>query len=872
MAMWKRWTRKRQEDDDDVADELRSHLSIQAAEQSARGAGAQEAAAHARRELGNTTRIREEIYEQARWTPLESFVADVRFGARLALKTPVWSAAVIGSLTFGIALATKAFSLFYSLLLKPLPYREPEELVTIWTLAPKTNYPRLNASPANWRDWRESNRVFTDIGIVKSSYNYNLAAGGEPERIRGARISANMLSVLRVRPFLGRAFTPAEVDRDAPLALIGFGLWTRRFGSDPSVVGRKIDLNGRPVEVIGIMPEGFAFPSRDFELWAPAYIEPAVFEARVDNDYQAIARLKPGITMARAQSELSVITRRISAAHPALEIWLGRQDVLIEPLLATTSEEARRPLTVVLMSVMALLAIACLNAGVLLSLRASSRARELALRSALGARTGRLVSQLFGEIVPLAFAASLGAVLLSFLLVRLAASYLPINFPRIEQVGVHEPVLLFSLAVCLSVLLLVGLVPGMQIARQNQSAALGGNSRSVTGGSRMRRVLMVAQVALSLTLLLADGLLLRSLANLFEVHPGFSTEKVLTAHFVVSRARYKDDAQASAYLDSLVRRVRNIPGVTAAGIVNRLPFSGTAQTGPIEFASRAEAGPIDTDWRSATPGYFEAIGIPLLRGRLFNANDTGTSLRCGLIDEQLALRMFGSVDAVGQRFRMAAGSFHGEWTTVVGIVGHIHNDGPGADPRPQIYLPETQRMQDRAALVLSTSGEPMTFANRVKQAIYEENPGQALYDVKSMRQWLKDNLQSRSTVSFLLGVFACGSLALACLGLYAVLADSARQRTREFGIRLALGATQSRIASLLLREAGTILLAGSVAGLALASLSVRPLRSFLFGVTEFDGVTLLTVPLILAVTALAAAFKPALSAARTDPSEALRTE
>lgn len=602
MAMWKRWTRKRQEDDDDVADELRSHLSIQAAEQSARGAGAQEAAAHARRELGNTTRIREEIYEQARWTPLEFFVADARFGARLALKTPVWSAAVIGSLTFGIALATTAFSLFYSLLLRPLPYPEPEELVTIWTLAPKTNYPRLNASPANWRDWRESNRVFTDIGIVKSSYNYNLAAGGEPERIRGASISANMLSVLRVRPFLGRTFTPAEVDRDAPLALIGFGLWTRRFGSDPSVVGRKIDLNGRQVEVIGIMPEGFAFPSRDFELWAPAYIEPAVFEARVDNDYQAIARLKPGITMARAQSELSVITRRISAAHPVLEIWLGRQDVLIEPLLATTSEEARRPLTVVLMSVMALLAIACLNAGVLLSLRASSRARELALRSALGARTVRLVSQLFGEIVPLAFAASAGAVLLSFLLVRLAASYLPINFPRIEQVGVHGPVLLFSLAVSLSVLLLVGLVPGMQIARQNQSAALGGNSRSVTGGSRMRRVLMVAQVALSLTLLLADGLLLRSLANLFEVHPGFSTEKVLTAHFVVSRARYKDDAQASAYLDSLVRRVRNIPGVTAAGIVNRLPFSGTAQTGPIEFASRAEAGPIDTDWRSATPG------------------------------------------------------------------------------------------------------------------------------------------------------------------------------------------------------------------------------------------------------------------------------
>lgn len=870
--LFKRWRQRRRAEDDDAAEELASHLAIEAAGQKERGITAKEASSAARRDLGNLTGLREQIYEQWRWTPLETFAADFRFGLRLLRKTPVWSTIVVTTLIFGIALTTAAFSLFYSLLLQPLPYPEGDRLVTIWTAAPKSGYPRMNATPANWRDWQEQNRSFTGIGIVKPSMNYNLTGVGEPERVRGAKISANLLPVLGVRPFLGRIFTAGEVDRDAPVAIVGHGLWRRRFGSDPKIVGSKIGLNNRPTEVIGIMPDGFAFPTREFELWTPAYIEPETFRARMDADYQAIARLKPEWTLARAQSEMSAIMRRIASDNADQLAWLGPQDIALEPLLTTTVTEARRPLTILMAAVFGLLAVACLNTGVLLSLRAGSREREIALRSALGAQPSRLAYQLFGEIVPLALAAAVGGTLASVVLLRVATAYLPVNFPRTEAIGVHWPVLFFALGLSITVLLAVGLLPALNAFRRNENEALMQSSRSVAGGAGTRRALVVAQLAMSTVLLLGDGLLLHSLANLLRVHPGFATEHALTMHMIVSRVKYSGDAEAAAYLERVVRRVDEIPGVLAAGIANRLPFAGTAQTGPIEFEDRLELGPIDTDWRSATPGYFRSIGIPLRRGRLLSASDRGNTLRCGLIDDQLAARVFGRADATGHRFRMAAGKFHGPWTTVVGVVGHIRNDGPGSDARPQMYLPETQRMQDRAALVVRTVGDPAKFLGAVKEAIRKENSDQAVYDVRSMRQWLDYNLETRTLMATLLAGFGVAALALACLGLYAVVADRARQRTREFGIRIALGATGARVASTVLGEAGVLVLAGLVTGLLLSTVLLRLITSLLFGITPNDQVTLLSVPVFLAAAAFVAALVPALRAAKTDPAESLRAE
>jgi putative ABC transport system permease protein len=790
------------------------------------------------------------------------FFSDARYGVRMLLKTPAWTAVMVATLALGIGLATAIFSVVYSVLLRPLPYPEPGRLVALWS---QGVHQRFNVSAANWRDWRAQSQSLQDIAITRPIANFNLTGDGPPERLQGARTSWNLPQVLAVRPLLGRVFTEEEQLRDARVAMLSYAFWKRRFGGDPSLVGRKLQLNGEAFEVIGVMPPDYQYPTRDFELWTPLYIRPDEVRTRMGHDYLSVGRLKPGLTIERAQTEMSAIMQRIVEQYPAI-YRKPAQGVLLEPLLDSTVRDVRTTLFVLQGAVGSLLLIGCMNLGVLLLARASARSREMVVRAALGASPVRLRGQMLAELMPLSVAGAAGGALLAQWMLSALLPLLPAEIPRVESIGLHGPVLGFAVALSVLVVIAAGLLP----ARFASRAYLG--SRTVAAGGRAQNVLVMAQVAVTLVLLFGGGLFARSLVALLQVNPGFTTGGVLTLHLAVTRAKYPQDRQVAEYYDRILDRVRAAPGILAAGIVNRLPLSGVAQTGGVEFENKPEIGYVNADWRSATPGYFEAIGIPLKRGRLFTASDRENAPLAGLIDEQLARKVFGGSDPIGKRFRDSAGGVHGPWTQIAGVVGHILNEGLEKDARPQVYWPEAQRAQDRAVLVVRTAGHPESFASAVVERIRSENSDQTVYYVRSMEEWKKQSLGTRNLMTGLVGLFGGASLLLACLGLYGVVSYAARLRMREFGIRMALGAPSGHVRRLVLVCAGRLALGGSAIGLALAWPVARSLQSFLYGVSSGDSVVLVTAPVVLLAAALLAGLGPARRASRIDPAITLRAE
>jgi predicted permease len=511
-----------------------------------------------------------------------------------------------------------------------------------------------------------------------------------------------------------------------------------------------------------------------------------------------------------------------------------------------------------------------MNLAVLLIARATARAREIALRVALGASGARIRRQLIAEAMPLCLAGLGGGLFLAWTLLRALVPYLPAGTPRVSAIGLQTPVLAFSAAISLAVVLLATLLPARSAARSHPGAALQQTSRITGGGARARNLLVLAQIAITLVLLFGGLLFARSFSNLLQVNPGFSSRGVLTMHLAVTRAKYREDERVADYYRRILDRVQSIPGVTAAGVVNRLPFSGIAQTGGVEFEGRS--GGYDSDWRSASPGYFEAIGVPLKRGRLFTDADRPQSPPAGLIDERMARQVFGGENPIGKRFRRYLPGFSKQdpWCEIVGVVGHILNDSLERDPRPQVYWPETQRTQDRAALVVRTLGAPEPLAPAVIQQIRQENPDQPVYDIRSMEQWVGRTLETRILVTGMVGLFGAASLLLACIGLYGVVSYTADLRMREFGIRMALGADASRMRALVLWHAGKLALAGSASGLALAWPAGRALQTFLFSVTNSDAVSWLAAPALLIAVALLSGCRPAWKAAKSDPALILR--
>jgi predicted permease len=623
------------------------------------------------------------------------------------------------------------------------------------------------------------------------------------------------------------------------------------------------------------MPQDFRYPTKDVEVIAPLYIPPAEIRSQYGFSYRALGRLKPAVTLQQAQAETSTITRRWAEQY-ATANSSGQYGVLVESLLDSTVGQFRTILYVLFAAVGCLLLIGCINLGGLLIVRASARTREFAIRAALGANAARLRSQTLAEVLPLSIAGCIGGVLLAWWLLKVLVLWLPPQLPGLESLGLHGPVLAFALVLSVLVVLLAGMLPARLASRVQLAGVMQQDSRTVAGGGAMRNALVAAQIAVTLVLVFAGGLLVRSLVAVMKVDPGFSAEGVLTMHLAVTRAKYPTDPQIVDYYQRLVERVKSVPGVTDAGVVNLLPFSELRLVHPVEFEGRTGQGSVGADGRSVTPGYFSAMGIPVTRGRSFSEQDKEGAPPVAIIDEKMAATVFGNEDPLGKRIRFGAITNSTPWIEIVGVVGHIRNDNLETDPRPQVYWPKAQQRpeamhaQDRGALVVRTAGRPESFVAAVVEQIHRENPDQPVYDIRSMGEWLDRSLQSRNLMTGLVTLFGGSSLLLACLGLYGVVSYAAGLRLREFAIRTALGAQPGEVRKLVLAHAGRLWIAGSAIGLIAAWPAGRALRSQLYGVGSADVVALAVTLSLLLVTALLAGLGPARRAGRVDPAVTLR--
>jgi len=873
LPLWRRRNRE-----EELDEEIQSHLQMAVRDRMERGESAEEAESAARREFGNVGLIKETTRGMWGWAEAKLLFDDMRYGLRMLRKTPGWTAVMCATLALGVGLTTAIFSVAYSVLLRPLPYHDPERLVAIQlTLTIPAGVLRFNVNASNWLEWRAQSKSFEDIALARTAVNFNLTGDGPPERVRGARASSNLPRALGILPRLGRAFTEEETQRDARVVVLSDGFWQRRFAGDPAIVGRRIQLDGEAFEVIGVLPPDFQYPTNDFDLLAPLFIPPEETLSSTHWYYKALGRLKPGVSLPQAEADLSAVTWRLVQRQPP-RTGDGQRGAWVEPLPDSYVGQFRTTLYALLAAVGCLLLIGCVNLGGLLIVRANARTHEFAVRASLGASAGRLRRQTLVESLPLSLLGGAGGAMFAWMLLKVLLPWLPPSLPGLDAIGLHVPALAFSLAISVLVMLLAWLLPARLASRAQLAGTLQQGSRAVAGGGALRNALVAAQIAATLALVFAGGLLLRSLETVLRVNPGFSPEGVLTMNLQVTQAKYPTIPQVADYYHQLVARVKTIPGVIEAAVVDMLPFSGWGVHGGVQLADKPDQPQLPSSFSSVTPGYFAAMGIPLLRGRDFTAQDKEGAPPVAIIDEQLARRAFGDGNPLGKRIRFGVISDQTPWIEVVGVVGHIRAGSLETDPSPQMYWPvaqqrkETQFGQHRVALVVKTVSLPESFTSAVVEQIQKENPDQPVYDVRSMEEWLDRSLQSRNLMTGLVTLFAGSALLLSCLGLYGVVSYGSRLRLREFAIRTALGAQANDIRRIVLAHALRLWAWGAGVGLVLAWMAGRALKSQLYGVGSADAVALAIAPALLLAIALLAGLGPARRAGRVDPAVTLRSD
>ncbi len=875
--MWRRYRRfLRSNIAADVDEEIEFHLAMRSRDYEARGLPSDAAAAAARERFGDVGRVagwlRRHDIERARARRageiMSSIHHNLRVGVRALIKQPTFTAAAVLTLALGIGATTAMFSVVYGVLLRPLPFSEPSRLVRVWTHW-KTADGRGAVSAANARDWRAQNHVFEDLALVKNNQSFNFTVNGEPERLLGVRAWASLFPILRATPLIGRTFTEQEneIGREN-VAVLSYQLWVRRFGSDASIVGKAIVLNGVSTTVIGIMKPEFGYPSRVAELWTPLTVTADEYTHRTWGSYSAVARLKPGVTLDQARADLRVVSADLARQYADnKEIGAG-----ITPLLEDMVGRLEQPLFVLLGAVGAMLLIGCANLTNLLLARGLSRRREIAVRTALGASRGRLVEQSITELVPLLALGAAAGLLTATWVLHALVPVLPADLPRTEGIGISLPVLGFTTLVVVVIALLVGVWPAVDAARSGVSAGLSELSRGSTGArrrSRVRDALVVAQIAATLLLLVGATVLVRSFLAVRAVSPGFNPEGVLTAQVAIPESRYPSDSQIVAFYTGVLDRVQALPGVTAVGVVNRLPLSGDDQNAGLQIEDAAP----HTRWpnvltRTVSPGYFRALQIPMKEGRSFTRFDGSDAPRVAIIDERLARAMWPNASPIGRRVREGGDV----WATVVGVVGHIQHSGLDDDSDPQVYWNYTQRVQDRLALVVKTRGNPASLSKAVAAAVRDVDPEQPIYGVRTLGAVVDRSLGERWLQTILLATFAGAALLLASVGAYGVIAYGVGQRTREFGVRMALGAGRHNVMGMVLRRGATLFALGALTGLVLASVTVRVLSTLVYGVAPHDVTSFVFATAVLFAVSMVACYVPARRASRVPASVALRSD
>jgi putative ABC transport system permease protein len=810
----------------------------------------------------------------------DMLLQDLRYALRVLASRPSFAFVAALTIALGIGANTAIFSVVYGVLLKPLPLRDPERLVQLWETNPLRNWTNATASPANLLDWRKRNRVFEDIGYYpglddKTPFEDDLSMvspQGEPEPIAVLSVSSNLFPVLGVTPSLGRTFRPEEqIPGKHRVAILSHDLWRTRFEADPTVLGRPIRINMRDYEIVGVMPAGFAFPRAGIQAWMP-FAETENFPKQRRPHYlRPIARLKPGVTVEQARADMAGIAAQLEREYPDTNTQMG---VGLGPLHDWVVGDVRMALLVFISAVGVVLLIACANVANLLLAHAAGRTRELAVRTALGAARLRLARQLLTESFLIAIAGGLVGVLVAEWTLGVLIRLSPEDLPRLNEVRLDGWVLAFMALMTGATAFLFGLVPAWQSSRIDAAALKDGARTTSPRGRTTRRVLVVAQVAASVALVACAGLLVRSFERLQRVPPGVDPVNVITFRMNLPGLKYDSDEKLIAFFESLAERLRSLPGVTAAGGTTVLALEGSGWTGDLFIEGRPEEWGRELRHKTIVPGYFAAIGLPLVRGRDFAASDTASAPSVAIINETVAQMYFRQDDPVGKRiaFENPKDNPMVDWTTVVGVVRDEKQDSLGKAVRPEVYATHRQNAESGLAFAVRARVPPEAFLPEVRKIVRELEPGLALYDIRTLDEVVARSMSRERFTTWLVTVFATLALVIAAVGVYGVVAFSVSRRTQEIGVRVALGASRGAIVRLVMAEALGLVGIGLALGLAGAAAGGRAIRTLLFETAPTDLMTFAAVVTLLAITAIVAGLAPTRRALSVDPIQALRYE
>ena len=866
----------------DIDEEMRLHIEMETEANMERGLPPAEARRAALRSFGNLDRLRETAYDVRGGGFLETLVQDVRYGARLLAKNKGFTAVAVLTLALGIGANTAIFSVVNELLLRPLPYSGAERLALLWEIGPDDRH-QNSVSTANYRSWQEQSTAYESMAAFTDRRISLTGGDGEPEEVTGQYATPELFQVLRVEPLLGRFFTPEDaVEGAAKVVVLSHGLWKRRFGGDPKLVGNPIMLSGAPVTVIGILPPGFQWyirqgastGGRPASIWLPLALPTK--EPNIRGRFLGVvARLKPGTTFEQATAEMKTLAARTEIESPEYNKGFGAE---VLPLREQLVGNVRSALLILLGAVAFVLLIACANVANLLLSRAAAREKEIALRTAIGASRSRVVRQLLTESLLLAVLGSLLGLVFAWWGLRALVAISPADVVNLEGVGLNVPVLAVTLAVSLVTGLLFGLVPALEATRLNLNDTLkegGKGSGQSARSQRLRGALVITEVAMALVLLAGAGLLVKSFVGLQRVNTGFNPENVLTMVLRLPGAKYQEVPQLTAFFNQTMERLRTLPGVRNVGMVNYLPFYGGLGAGTgFTIEGRPAPAPGDiptTDVRVTDGGYFAAMGIPLLRGRNFTDVETREERHVILINDALARKYFPGENPLGKRIavEMSEEPFPSE---IIGIVADVKHESLVTDAPPTVFMPFPDLPYPFMTLVLRTTGDPADMAADARNAIRAIDPEQPIADVRTMRRVMSEFNGRARFNTILLGLFAALATLLAAVGIFGVMSYSVTLRTREIGLRMALGAQPGQVLKLILKQGLLLTLIGIAVGLAGALALTRLLSGLLFGVGSADPATFAAIVLLLTVVSWIASYIPARRATRVDPLLALSSE
>jgi putative ABC transport system permease protein len=869
----------------EMADEFESHLQMHIEANVRAGMSPEEARRVALIRLGGLDQAKENYRDRRRLPMLEKLLQDIRYGARMLRKNPAFTTIAALTLALGIGANTAMFSVVNAVVLRPLPYKDPERLVLIKERIPMGGPSSIPVCAPDVIRFQRQNQVFDSVAAFRYR-QADLSGGAEPERVLSDRVNANLFSTLGVQPVIGRTFTAEEDQPDHQLAILSYALWARRFGLSHEVIGKTVMLDRVPYKVIGVMPRNFIFPFRalnqgkEADLFVPmAFTKDELADEGENFNYSVVARLKPGVTLARANADVEAIAYHILQTYPAQFRDSVTLDAVVLPLSDQVVGKVRPLLFLLLGAVGFVLLIACANIANLFLTRAAGRQKEIAVRLALGAGRLRLFRQLAAESMMLALLGAGVGLILAIWMMQGLVGLMPVNIPRVHNIGLDLPVLAFTLMLAALTGLVFGVVPTIAASHTNLNTALREGGRSATQGPKhrwLRASLVVCEVALSMVLLVGAGLLLRSFERVIETNPGFEPDRVLTASLYLPSAKYNEDNQVRNFYRDLIERLEHMPGAKSAGASTDLPLEGgwNHVFTPEGYLPPPGAN-LNLSYHSIILGnYLQTMGIPLVRGRYFNEQDKIDSTPVLIVSESLARRFWPNQDPIGKRLKWGPAASNSSWLTIVGVVPDVKQGALDAETLPHTFEPYAQHHGGPSSLniAIRAVGDPGSLASALHAAVWGIDRQLAVAQLRTMDQVVSESTAPRRFNLFLLSAFAALAMVLAAIGIYGVIANSVAQRTHEIGIRMALGARPVDVLRLVLGQGLRLTLLGVGIGIVGALGLTHFLTSLLFGVKPTDPATFLGVTVALVLVALLASYLPARRATKVDPMVALRYE